>query len=171
MTNPVPASFVRRALAFVIDILPIAGGLSVLSIYFFGFGDVIAEVTARPGDPAARSQYMAMLFRVLSYSLTLWVIYCAFADAGERQGTIGKKILGLKVADRAGDRLMLQQSLRRNSVKFLSFLPLGLGFWWALLPPARKTWHDLLSQTIVMRAVPVSPSRSVETEATTSLPR
>mgnify|MGYP003513805510 CR=1 FL=1 len=36
--------------------------------------------------------------------------------------------------------------------KTLSTLPLGLGYLWAFFHPRRQAWHDLIADTLVVRA-------------------
>jgi len=46
-----------------------------------------------------------------------------------------------------GSALTLRDALARYGAAVLSLLPLGLGFWWALVDPDRCAWHDRLSGT------------------------
>ena len=41
----------------------------------------------------------------------------------------------------------------------LSFIPLGLGYAWALWDPQRQTWHDKIMHTYVMRDTPELAAR------------
>jgi uncharacterized RDD family membrane protein YckC len=44
-----------------------------------------------------------------------------------------------------------QEALVRAVGQLLSFLPLGLGYLWALWDPKHETWHDKLSKTVAFR--------------------
>jgi uncharacterized RDD family membrane protein YckC len=46
-----------------------------------------------------------------------------------------------------GARITWAQALIRYLTAYLSWLALGLGFWWSLWDKDRKTWHDRLSGT------------------------
>ena len=63
-----------------------------------------------------------------------WTYYTAFTAL--YGATPGKMALGLKVV--VG--------------KTLSTLPLGLGYLWAFFHPRRQAWHDLIADTLVVRA-------------------
>ncbi len=49
------------------------------------------------------------------------------------------------------DAVNTQQALRRFAAGFLSLLPAGLGFWWALVDRQNLCWHDRLSGTRLIR--------------------
>jgi uncharacterized RDD family membrane protein YckC len=67
------------------------------------------------------------------------------------RGTIGKQIMGLVVTDTAGQRLSFLRATGRHAAKYLSALPLFLGFMAALFNAQRLTWHDRLAGTRVVR--------------------
>ena len=154
MTPPAdfpPAGFWRRLLALAIDILPITAGLFVMFYYFFGLDKTLAGQLAGDQDAETYVQFLILRNRVRDLSFTIWVVYSAFADASPRHGTLGKSLMRLEVVARdGGGPLTLQQSFRRNAVKFISWLPLGLGFAWALFSKNRETWHDKISKTAVV---------------------
>ena len=66
--------------------------------------------------------------------LSLWLGYCVWPESSPRQGTIGKKIFGLKVVDLEGKRVSFWRSL----VRYLGMLAPGfifyIGFWCACGP-------------------------------------
>ena len=47
----------------------------------------------------------------------------------------------------AGDRPGIMVASIRLAAAILSWLPLGLGFWWQLWDPEGLTWHDRVSGT------------------------
>jgi uncharacterized RDD family membrane protein YckC len=66
--------------------------------------------------------------------------------------TIGKKIMGIKVVTTSGGSLDLLKAFIRSLSKILSFLPLDLGFLWALWDGQNQTWHDKIAETYVVKA-------------------
>jgi uncharacterized RDD family membrane protein YckC len=52
----------------------------------------------------------------------------------------------------SGAKITWTQALVRYLAAYLSWAPLGLGFWWSLWDPEKKTWHDRLSGTRLVRA-------------------
>jgi uncharacterized RDD family membrane protein YckC len=70
-------------------------------------------------------------------------------------GTIGKRMLGLRVV-RASDGSsvdVIRAFLRDIVVKPLSILCLGVGVLWMLDSSRRQTWHDSISDTVVVREI------------------
>ncbi|WP_024985565.1 RDD family protein [Brevibacillus borstelensis] len=68
--------------------------------------------------------------------------------------TLGKLITGIRVVNARQHRsqLTLGQVLLREVVgKFLSALPLGLGYLWAGWNRKKQGWHDLIARTYVIR--------------------
>jgi uncharacterized RDD family membrane protein YckC len=67
-------------------------------------------------------------------------------------GTLGHRLAGLRVTRVDGGRPSVKQALGRLIVRWsLSVPSLGLGFLWMLDEPQRRTWHDLLAGTVVVR--------------------
>jgi uncharacterized RDD family membrane protein YckC len=67
-------------------------------------------------------------------------------------GTIGQRLAGLRVVRVDGGRVgIVMAVVRELSRLFLSIPPLGLGLLWMLDEPQRRTWHDLLAGTVVVR--------------------
>jgi uncharacterized RDD family membrane protein YckC len=73
------------------------------------------------------------------------------ADASPLQGTVGKRLLGLRVSDARGNRITIPRSIGRGAVKVVSIIPVGLGCLWALWSKDRRTWHDMAAKTLVLR--------------------
>lgn len=67
------------------------------------------------------------------------------------QGSPGKRLLGLKVTDLAGEPLSLSRALLRHATGLLSWLTLNLGHAVAMLPPEKRALHDRLAGTRVLR--------------------
>ena len=80
-----------------------------------------------------------------------WPYYTAFTAL--YGATPGKMALGLKVV-RTDERPVdwLTAFMREVVGKTLSTLPLGLGYLWAFFHPRRQAWHDLIADTLVVRA-------------------
>jgi uncharacterized RDD family membrane protein YckC len=67
-------------------------------------------------------------------------------------GTMGKRMLGLRLVRTDGARVPLGRAIVRELVRLVASLgSLGLGFLWMLDQPERRTWHDLAAGTIVDR--------------------
>lgn len=63
----------------------------------------------------------------------------------------GKWLFGLRVVDAEGNPPGIRRGLTRAAFTLASELPVFLGFVWALFDRERRTWHDHLAQTWVVR--------------------
>ncbi|GAB4028442.1 MAG: hypothetical protein Fur0012_00800 [Elusimicrobiota bacterium] len=79
----------------------------------------------------------------------LWFLYCAVM-VWRFSATLGKMIMKLKVVDDKGERPSADKAFLRSLVSLLSLGAIGLGYIWAL-GKEKKTWHDILSNTKVVR--------------------
>ena len=65
--------------------------------------------------------------------------------------TLGMKTWRIRVIRADGAPLALRDAALRYFAAGLSWLPGGLGFWWAAVDPAGLAWHDRLSGTRLVR--------------------
>ena len=82
---------------------------------------------------------------ILPFVLTIlfWVYKAA---------TPGKMAVDSKVLDaKTGDKPTVGQSIIRYIGYYISALPLGLGYFWALFDEKNRTWHDLIAGTVVVK--------------------
>lgn len=61
--------------------------------------------------------------------------------------TLGMSAWRLRLVSIDGQSVSWRQVFVRVSVAFLSMLPFGLGYIWAVFHPERQCWHDLASGT------------------------
>ena len=66
--------------------------------------------------------------------------------------TLGMLAWRGKVVREDGGPVSWTQALIRYLAAYVSWLPLGLGFWWSIWDPGKKTWHDRLSGTRLIGA-------------------
>ena len=64
--------------------------------------------------------------------------------------TLGMQSWRLRVEREDGGLLHAKQALARLALAVLSFVCLGLGYWWILVDPQRRAWHDRLTGTRVV---------------------
>ena len=148
-----PARFFPRFVAFAIDVavlfVPVLllFGLAALAIGGQGMVDHSdAETMNESWDLLLRN------FRDLLILVALggaW-LYAALLECSRWQATVGKQWIGLKVVDQRGQRLSFFHSTGRHVAKFLSALPLFLGFTMALFSPTGLTLHDWIARTRVV---------------------
>ena len=148
-----PAPFGKRLVAFLIDL----GVLFLPVLAVFGFAYAIGAIrgSLEHRDPETARQEQALLWRnlrdlVLLVANGLAWIYAAGLESSRWQGTIGKQAMGIVVTDEAGERISFLRATGRHAAKYLSALPLFLGFMAALVGP-HLAWHDRLAATRVTR--------------------
>lgn len=132
------ASFDQRLLALVIDyfiLLLIYIGIILVSFLFI--------------EDKGQRIMVGLMF--LPFLPVFKFIYGVFADASAAQGTIGKRLLNIKVTDMGGRRISFSVSLIRNGAKILSVIPLFFGYLYSFLNKKLQTWHDIAANTLVIK--------------------
>ncbi len=70
----------------------------------------------------------------------------------QRSATPGKIALKLKVVDaKTGEPLSTSKSIIRYLAYYVSTIPLCLGFIWVAFSGKKQGWHDMISNTVVIR--------------------
>ncbi len=145
---------VARINAFLIDCALLF--IPVLAVFAAAYGAwyVRGELEHRDAETARQEQ--ELLYRELRDLVLLMAngfawLYAAGLESSPWQGTIGKQIMGLVVTDSAGRRVSFLRATGRHAAKYLSALPLFLGFMAALFNAQRLTWHDRLAGTRVIK--------------------
>lgn len=136
------AEFAERALAFAADYALFAGAW-ILILKFLD-----------PGLPVLLNEKGTV---VVAFLAALFIVYQAiFACDG--RATLGKRLLGLRVAGADGEPLDFGRSVMRA----LAYVPssfLTLGFFWALIDPNGRAWHDFAAGSSVLTDRPHGGAR------------
>ena len=132
------ASFDQRLLAAVIDYFVLL--LVYILLLLIGFMFI--------GDKDQRIMAGVLLLPLIP---VLKFIYGVFAESSARQGTIGKRLLNIKVTDLGGKRLSFGVAVVRNIAKILSVLPLFFGYLYIFLNKKQQSWHDIAANTLVIK--------------------
>jgi signal peptidase I len=98
------------------------------------------------------------LFFVLPFSLLLQFFYFVWLNANGRQ-TVGKKFFGIAVVDASFKPISFLRSLGRTVAFVFDTIIIGLGHLLMLFNHKKKTLHDTLAKTYVVR---VKPERRYE---------
>ncbi|HEY2115573.1 MAG TPA: RDD family protein [Candidatus Angelobacter sp.] len=96
----------------------------------------------------------AILSSVFIYIVLAFVgqwLYEALLTSSSWQGTIGKRVLRLKVVDEAGNRVGFGRATGRFFAKILSSWFLCIGFIMVGFTDRKRGLHDMLAATLVMR--------------------
>lgn len=90
-------------------------------------------------------------YQAVSTLMTL--AYFTYFEGGASGQTIGKKALGIRVYDfRQGGSIGYGRGLLRQICKYLSAIPIFLGFFWMLWDGEKQTWHDKIVGSVVVPA-------------------
>lgn len=136
-----------RLAAFLIDLL-----------LWVVFGIIFAVVLAMfNGGWAYKKGY---LYLATLSKPSFWVYWCLMVGVtliyntlliGMDGRTLGKRVMGIIILQEDGRIADSKEALVRAFGQWLSLLPLGLGYLWALWDPNHETWHDKLSKTVAFR--------------------
>ncbi|MGC2696965.1 MAG: RDD family protein [Candidatus Angelobacter sp.] len=80
----------------------------------------------------------------------LW-LYEALLTSSSWQGTIGKRVLHLKVTDEAGNRISFGRATGRFFGKILSQMIMYIGYIMIAFTDRKRGLHDMLAGTLVMK--------------------
>lgn len=144
------ASRTKRFIAYFFDILIIVGIIFFVFYRFFDFDTYWHNYMDNPSDIEIRKAFLKQRNHIRNLSLAIWIIYGFFMDTSSWQGTLGKKIVGIKVSDSYGNRINFVQSMKRNFSKMLSVIPLFIGIFWIFFDKQKRCWHDKIAKTVII---------------------
>ncbi len=88
---------------------------------------------------------------------TFWIfaainwLYEALLTSSVWQGTVGKRILNLKVTDQAGNRISFARATGRHFAKYYLSTILFIGFIMAAFTDRKRALHDIIAGTLVWK--------------------
>lgn len=132
------ASFDQRLMAWAIDYFIIA----VIYAVILAIAVLLTEVQ--------QIRLMLVAGALLLVPLTKF-IYNVIGDCSKTQGTIGKKLMDIKVTNDYGVKLNLAQSLVRNVSKLISNITFGFGYLYLFLNKKQQCLHDSIAGTLVIK--------------------
>ena len=141
--------FWRRGLALLVDQLLVMVPLALLQ-------QGLAPGPMHAG-PVAPGQGMALDYQQavswwLAVELAVAWLYWAGLHSSPWQATPGKALLGMRVINREGQRITFVQATVRYLATLLSSALLLMGFVMAAFHPRKRTLHDILAGTLVVRS-------------------
>lgn len=102
----------------------------------------------------------AVVASFLGFGVRTWVLLWFAYHVGMwtwRGTTLGGLIFGLRVTREDGRPVEFTAALVRSIASLASFLPLGLGFFWASWSDSRQSWHDFIAGTVVVKMPRITP--------------
>jgi uncharacterized RDD family membrane protein YckC len=142
----------KRIVALIIDWVAITIAQSIVAGIFFG--GVAASYSSifsgsDPDSEAISALMIASLWQNLA-SFVIYVLYEGLLTASERQGTLGKMAMKIKVVDEKGMRLTQGDAILRAVMKIVSGVLCCIGYFVALFNKQEQTLHDLVAKTYVV---------------------
>ncbi|MBN2872531.1 MAG: RDD family protein [Halothiobacillaceae bacterium] len=89
-------------------------------------------------------------------------LYYAFLESSAWQATPGKRLLGMKVVDRQGERIGFWRATGRHFAKILSALILLVGFLMVAFTRRKQGLHDILAGCLVVNRPPPPDKRYLD---------
>jgi len=90
-------------------------------------------------------------YRFFLFILVL-LMYNVALESSVYQATVGKMFVKIKVIGLFGKRLSMLQAFYRCVTIIISILPMGLGIWYMTTDSKKRTWHDLIAGTYVIKS-------------------
>ena len=131
-----PVSLLRHFAAILYDFL-----LLVTLLFFASFA-LVVPLGIHPGHD------LFILYQ--GYLLVLSFVFYAWCWTHGGQ-TLGMRTWKFKVVDTDGSALGWGTALVRFAVALISWIPLGLGYFWVLFDAQSRSWHDIASGTRLVR--------------------
>jgi uncharacterized RDD family membrane protein YckC len=143
------AGFWRRAVAAFLDWL-------LVGIVAAAIGDLFG--VDAPSPPSAGSDGVQFQLAGTGPFILVELAYFTYFHATSAGQSIGNKILGIRVLDAdTGRSLPYVRAFVRALMSNLSALPCFLGFFWMLWEPRKRTWHDMVANSLVVRTTVYPP--------------
>lgn len=145
--TPVYAGFWLRFAAALID------GL-LLGLITVPVGFVIGLILAATGNSQDSDLMMAVNGLINVVSILLDWLYSSLLESSSWQGTVGKKVVGIRVTDLNGNRIGFAKATGRHFGKILSSIICLVGFFMAAFTEKSQALHDMLAGTLVLYGAP-----------------
>ncbi len=117
----------------------------------FGLGHALGGQGDIARNPAAIGMFAAMMSGMALVNIVADWVYSAYFESSERQATLGKMALGLKVTDLNGNRISFAQATGRHFAKWVSAIILMIGFIMAGFTDRKQALHDMIAGTLVVK--------------------
>jgi uncharacterized RDD family membrane protein YckC len=147
MFQPLPASYAGfwlRVLAWLIDSL-------ISCAVFFPLGIGVGLLMVASGSNPNSADMLLVRSSTNGLSIVAGWLYYSLCESSSWQGTVGKKVLGLRVTDMNGNRIGFAKASGRHFGKILSALILFIGFIMVAFTERKQGLHDIMAGTLVVK--------------------
>ncbi len=161
--GPPFAGFWLRFVAYLIDGVILGIPMGIICFLIFGImgGAAIWTSKLQPDqDPqVAMAHFMTLFSGLLGFFFVVFLVaisinwlYFAYMESSERQATLGKIVMNLRVTDANGNRLSFGHASGRYFAKLVTGLvPLAIGWIMAGFTEKKQALHDFIAGTLVYR--------------------
>jgi len=148
------AGFWLRFVAYLIDIVIIwIVMIPIFLVFSAMFGLSMASMARNPDEMAAGGSMVGVFLLIEAVAVVGVWLYYAFTESSAWQGTIGKKILGLRVTDLDGNRVSFGRASGRFFGKIVSGFTLLIGYIMAGFTEKKQALHDMIAGCLVVKSV------------------
>ncbi len=126
-----------RMIAILIDLIVLSSIMLIIDSFMYSFISI--------------SLY-SNIIRIL-IAMIVWVVYNGIFESSVLQATLGKKMLNLKVIDLYGNKISFIRATFRCICTIISILPIGLGIWYITTDVKKRSWHDLIAGSYVIKSI------------------
>ena len=139
--------FWSRFWATIVDILILM--VIMYPLFYLMYGD---EFIYKAGD-------FTFINTLINYVLPFLAVIVLWKSKG---ATPGKMLIKAKIVDEITfEQPSTKQLIVRYFAYIISFIPLGLGYFWAGWDSRKQTWHDKLAHTVVVQPKKSSQKKSI----------
>jgi uncharacterized RDD family membrane protein YckC len=137
------SGFWIRFVAYIIDFI-------IQATVFCPLGFIVGAVgAATENENSAPMAAANLLLNVVS--IVVGWLYFAFLESSSWQGTVGKKLLGIRVTDLYGNRISFGRATGRYFGKLVSGMICAIGFFMIAFTEKKQGLHDMLASTLVLK--------------------
>jgi uncharacterized RDD family membrane protein YckC len=151
------AGFWLRFVAYLIDGVISGVMFMVLLIPLFvltGAGAALSKIGSGEDISDDVGVFLGLGFILGFFGIVLLVswLYYALCESSSWQGTVGKKILNLKVTDMSGQPISFARASGRFFAKIITgMIPLMIGYILAGFTEKKQAIHDMIASCLVLR--------------------
>lgn len=139
LTDEKPAGFWRRMAAYGLDMVLLFASFMLLVVL-----DNMILGTAGTLFPTTDEGWNGL-------SMVTYWLYSAGFEASKWQGSVGKRIMGIRVTDMQGERIGFGRASGRHWAKLISGLAAGLGYLVIPFTQHKRGWHDMIADCRVVK--------------------
>ena len=141
--TPEYATFWHRLAAYLVDWV-------LMMAIFCPVGMAMGVMSAVAGRDAEELNIAVQAITNV-ISLVVGWLYYALMESSSWQGTVGKRVLGIKVTDLNGGRISFGRATGRYFAKIISSLICLVGFIMVAFTERKQGLHDMMASTLVLQ--------------------